>query len=123
MVTRAVQRCANMRLPPKGGERSFALARAWHVSGLGGNRLCARGCFSPGRRRGRTSMHVDSTAISEIDYDAERAKLLVRFASGERYVYVGVPDEIHRSFVKADSKGRCFQLHVRDRYPFNRLDS
>jgi hypothetical protein len=68
-------------------------------------------------------MHVDSTAISEIDYDAERAKLLVRFASGERYVYVGVPDEIHRSFVEADSKGRFFQLHVRDRYPFNRLDS
>jgi len=68
-------------------------------------------------------MHVNSTAISEIDYDAERAKLLVRFASGERYVYVGVPDEIHRSFVEADSKGRFFQLHVRDRYPFNRLDS
>jgi len=68
-------------------------------------------------------MHVDSTAISEIDYDAERAKLLVRFASGERYVYVGVPDEIHRSFVAADSKGRFFQLHVRGRYPFNRLDS
>ena len=68
-------------------------------------------------------MHVDSTAISEIDYDADRAKLLVRFASGERYVYVGVPDEIHRSFVEADSKGRFFQLHVRDRYPFNRLDS
>ena len=68
-------------------------------------------------------MHVDSTAISEIDYDAERAKLLVRFASGERYVYVGVPDEIHRSFVEADSKGRFFQLHVRDRYPFNRLGS
>ena len=68
-------------------------------------------------------MHVDSTAISEIDYDADRAKLLVRFASGERYVYVGVPDEIHRSFVEADSKGRFFQLHVRDRYPFTRLDS
>jgi len=68
-------------------------------------------------------MHVDSTAISEIDYDTDRAKLLVRFASGERYVYVGVPAEVCRSFVEADSKGRFFQLHVRDRYPFNRLDS
>jgi hypothetical protein len=68
-------------------------------------------------------MHVDSTAISEIDYDTDRAKLLVRFASGERYVYVGVPAEDCRSFVEADSKGRFFQLHVRDRYPFNRLDS
>ena len=68
-------------------------------------------------------MEVDSTAISEIDYDAERTKLLVRFQSGERYVYVGVPAEVCRSFVEADSKGRFFQLKIRDRYPFNRLDS
>lgn len=68
-------------------------------------------------------MDIDSTAIREIDYDAERAKLLVRFTSGERYVYVGVPAEVCRSFVEAESKGRFFQLHVRDRYPFNKLDS
>jgi KTSC domain len=68
-------------------------------------------------------VHVDSTAIAEIDYDAARAKLLVRFISGERYVYVGVPDEICRSFLEADSKGRFFQLRIRDRYPFNRLDA
>lgn len=66
-------------------------------------------------------MDVQSRAIREIDYDAERTKLLVRFHSGERYVYVGVPSEVHRSFVQADSKGRFFQLHVRDRYPYNRL--
>jgi len=67
-------------------------------------------------------MHVDSSAISEIDYDAERAKLLVRFTSGERYVYVGVPAEVCRSFAEADSKGRFFQLQIRDRYPFNRIE-
>jgi lysyl-tRNA synthetase class 2 len=68
-------------------------------------------------------MEVDSTAISEIDFDAERGKLLVRFISGERYVYVGVPGEVCRSFVEADSKGRFFQAQIRDRYPFNRLDA
>jgi lysyl-tRNA synthetase class 2 len=68
-------------------------------------------------------MDVSSTAISQIDYDDERAKLLVRFASGERYVYVGVPAEVCRGFVEADSKGRFFQREIRDRYPFNRLDS
>ena len=67
-------------------------------------------------------MDVESTAISEIDYDAERTKLLVHFHSGERYVYVGVPGEVHRSFVDAESKGRFFQRAIRDRYPFNRLD-
>jgi hypothetical protein len=68
-------------------------------------------------------MDVDSSAISQIDYDAGRAKLLVRFISGERYVYVGVPGEVHRSFVEADSKGRFFQAQIRDRYPYNRLAS
>jgi KTSC domain len=68
-------------------------------------------------------MDVESTAIREIDYDAERGKLLVRFISGERYVYVGVPGEVCRSFVEADSKGRFFQREIRDRYPFNRLDA
>lgn len=68
-------------------------------------------------------MEITSTAIREIDYDAERAKLLVRFASGERYVYVGVPGEVHRSFLEASSKGRFFQAEIRDRYPYNRLDS
>jgi lysyl-tRNA synthetase class 2 len=68
-------------------------------------------------------MDVDSTAISEIDFDSERGKLLVRFTSGERYVYVGVPGEVCRSFVEAESKGRFFQAQIRDRYPFNRLDA
>ena len=68
-------------------------------------------------------MQVESAAIQEIDYDAERAKLLVRFQSGERYVYVGVPGEVHRSFVEADSKGRFFQAEIRDRYPYNRLEN
>jgi hypothetical protein len=67
-------------------------------------------------------MHVESAAIHDIDYDSERAKLLVRFTSGERYVYVGVPGEVHRSFVEADSKGRFFQSEIRDVYPFNKLD-
>jgi len=68
-------------------------------------------------------MEVDSTAIQEIDYDEQRAKLVVRFISGERYIYVGVPGEVHRSFVGAESKGRFFQSEIRDKYPYNRLDS
>ena len=66
-------------------------------------------------------MEVESTAIHEINYDAEREKLMIRFASGERYVYVGVPGEVCRSFEDAESKGRFFQAEIRDRYPFNRL--
>jgi hypothetical protein len=73
--------------------------------------------------RWETAMDVQSAAIREIDYDAARARLLVRFISGEQYVYVGVPGEVHRSFLEADSKGRFFQAEIRDAYPFNRLGS
>ena len=67
-------------------------------------------------------MEVESTSIEEIDYDAARAKLLVRFVSGERYVYVGVPGEVHRSFCEAASRGDFFLAEIRDRYPYNKLD-
>ena len=68
-------------------------------------------------------MQVESAAIQEIDYDSKRSKLLVRFQSGERYVYVGVPGEVHRSFLEADSKGRFFQAEIRDNYPYNKIEN
>ena len=68
-------------------------------------------------------MDVDSAAIREIDYDAARAKLMVRFVSGHLYVYVGVPGEVHRSFLEADSKGRFFQAEIRDNYPYNKIEN
>jgi lysyl-tRNA synthetase class 2 len=67
-------------------------------------------------------MEVEAAAIQEIDYDAERAKLLVRLATGERYIYVGVPGEVHRSFCEAESKGSFFESEIRDCYPYNRVD-
>ena len=68
-------------------------------------------------------MDVESAAIREIDYDAARAELLIRFVSGERYLHLGVPGEVRRRFVVAESKGRFFQSRIRDRYPFNRLET
>ncbi len=67
-------------------------------------------------------MQVESEAIRDIRYDEERAKLFVTFHDGDEYVYVGVPGEVHRSFVDADSKGRFFAFEIRDQYPYNKLD-
>ena len=68
-------------------------------------------------------MDVDSTAIQAIDYDKARRKLFVRFQSGEHYLYFGVPREVSRSFLEADSKGRFFHAEIRGRYPYARLDA
>jgi lysyl-tRNA synthetase class 2 len=67
-------------------------------------------------------MQVESEAIREINYDADRAKLFVTFNDGDLYVYVGVPGEVHRSFLDADSKGRFFAYEIRDQYPYNKVD-
>lgn len=68
-------------------------------------------------------MQVESEAIREINYDADRAKLFVTFNDGDLYVYVGVPGEVHRSFLDADSKGRFFTYEIRDQYPYNKVDA
>lgn len=68
-------------------------------------------------------MPFESTAIRDIRYEDERQKLFVTFINGGEYVYVGVPGEVHRSFVEAESRGRFFIDQIRDRFPYNRLDS
>lgn len=68
-------------------------------------------------------MRVQSTAISDIEYEDDHGKLFVRFHDGDRYVYVGVPGEVHRSFIGAESKGGFFAEEIRDVYPYNKLDS
>jgi len=68
-------------------------------------------------------MRAESTAISDIRYEDDRRKLFVRFVEGDEYVYVGVPGEVHRGFVEAESRGRFFADEIRDRFPYNRLDS
>ena len=45
------------------------------------------------------------------------------FHDGDRYVYVGVPGEVHRSFLDADSKGRFFAYEIRDQYPYNKVEA
>jgi hypothetical protein len=67
-------------------------------------------------------MLEQSTAIDRIRYKENHGKLFVKFIGGGEYVYVGVPGEVHRSFVEAESQGRYFQAEIRDRYPYNRID-
>jgi hypothetical protein len=65
-------------------------------------------------------VQVESEAIEEIGYDAGRSILFVRFAHGGRYRYFEVPHEVCEAFVSADSHGRYFHEHIRDRYRYRR---
>ena len=66
--------------------------------------------------------HVESSAVSDVDYEPSTRRLLVRFVSGAAYVYADVPPRVSRDFLAAESKGRYFARKVRDRYPYRRID-
>ena len=68
-------------------------------------------------------MPMHQTAITDIEYEGDRGKLYVRFSDGDRYVYVGVPVEVCRGLLNAESRGGFFVEAIRDVYPYNRLDS
>jgi hypothetical protein len=60
---------------------------------------------------------VESTAVSRIAYDPATAMLSVWFRdSGACYRYFGVPPATYQAFAAAASKGRFFNIHIRDRY-------
>ena len=65
-------------------------------------------------------VHVDSTAIDEVAYDAASRHLKIRFVHGGRYTYLNVPPRVARGLLAAPSHGRYFHDHIRDRYVFRR---
>ena len=65
-------------------------------------------------------VQVESEAIAEIAYDDETSRMVVRFVDGEWYSYFGVSPRIYKAFVAAESHGRFFHDHIRDRYRYRR---
>ena len=72
-------------------------------------------------KQGAAMPEVDSTAIARIAYRTQSQTLSVWFRdSGECYRYFGVPPSIYRAFASAGSKGRFFNLNIKDRYDYCR---
>ena len=66
---------------------------------------------------------MPSTVIRKFDYRSELRELIVEFVTGRIYIYYDVPQEEAEAFRTADSKGRYFNFHIRDHYPFRELTS
>lgn len=65
-------------------------------------------------------VYVESEAIEEIAYDRDQSTMRVRFTHGDWYRYFEVPEKVFREFVAAESHGRFFHDHIRDRYAYRR---
>jgi hypothetical protein len=58
-----------------------------------------------------------STVIRGAWYLPERRQLHLRFTSGRRYIYSEVPLAVASRFAEASSKGRFYNLEIRNRFP------
>ena len=65
---------------------------------------------------------MPSSVIRKFSYDPDREELEIVFTTGRRYVYSEVPPHAATAFEAAFSKGRYFNAHIRDDYPFEELE-
>jgi len=68
--------------------------------------------------RSARMVHVTSSAIDDVAYDAPARALTIRFHHGGLYTYLDVPPRVARDLLAAPSHGRYFHDHIRDRYAF-----
>ncbi len=65
---------------------------------------------------------VNSSSLRSVGYDPERRVLEVEFSNGSLYQYEGVPGEIVRELLAADSLGTYFnQVFKASGFPYRRL--
>jgi lysyl-tRNA synthetase class 2 len=73
-----------------------------------------------GTREDRSG-RVISSVLANVTYDRRTRALEVRFVTGRTYRYADVPADLYERLLKAESKGRFFNSHIRDRYPAHEL--
>lgn len=64
---------------------------------------------------------ITSSTLRAVGFDDAHNILEAEFASGLIYQYFGVPQRIYNGLLSAPSKGRYFNLHIRDCYPTRKI--
>jgi hypothetical protein len=59
---------------------------------------------------------MDSSAIASIGYSKRLHALEIEFVNGAIYRYLDVPSSLYRELIKANSKARFYDKHIRGRY-------
>lgn len=72
-----------------------------------------------------TLIHVESSQISGIGYDAASRTLAIQFpgrgpAEGTTYHYFDVPAEVYEAFISAESIGKYFGAHIKGKFSYEK---
>ena len=66
-------------------------------------------------------LDVVSSNLKSVGYDEGSEVLEIEFSHGGVYQYSGVPPEVHRALMDADSHGKYFAAEINGRYEFTRI--
>lgn len=58
---------------------------------------------------------VSSSAISRLEWSEGTLSIWFR-SSNQQYDYFGVPEDVYRKFLAAPSKGKFYDLHIKDKF-------
>jgi len=64
---------------------------------------------------------VASSNVHSVGFDSASGTLEVEFNSGGLYQYLNVPQSVYVAFMRASSKGRYLNDHIKDRYRCRKL--
>ena len=59
---------------------------------------------------------VTSSMVRSVGYDQSTQMLELQFTSGHIYRYAGVPEDVHRDLMEAESKGHFVRDHILEMY-------
>ena len=64
---------------------------------------------------------IESKLLAAAAYVVPRRILYLRFHNGEVYRYFTFPADQYHELLEAESKGRYFLSHIRNRFPYQKL--
>lgn len=71
----------------------------------------------------KDTVAVESSVLTNVAYDYQRAILQVAFCDGAIYQYLDVPVDGFEDLLRADSKGTYLNRHIRRRFPYRLIRS
>ena len=66
-------------------------------------------------------VELDSTALAWVRYMSEQRVLQVGLRTGRNYDYFDVPPQVYSELLAAESKGRYYNHHIRNDFPYNEM--
>lgn len=64
---------------------------------------------------------VESSNLASVGYDKDNELLEIEFKHGGIYQYFGVPVEVYKELMNADSHGKYFAANIKNDYEYQKM--